>query len=40
MRSTLIDLDVLPCVYLFLRGGNFTSRGTNKYVCEILQMVK
>ena len=25
MRSTLTDLDVLPRVYLFLRGGNFTS---------------
>ena len=24
-RSTLTDLDVLPYVYLFLRGGNFTS---------------
>ena len=32
MRSTLIDLDVLPDVYLFLWGGNFTSRGRNKYV--------
>ena len=32
MRSTLTDLDVLPRVYLFLRSGNFTSRGTNKYV--------
>ena len=25
MRSTSTDLDVLPRVYLFLRGGNFTS---------------
>ena len=31
-RSALTDLDVLPHVYLFLRGGNFTSRDRNKYV--------
>ena len=30
-RSTLIDLDVLPRVYFFLRGGNLTFRGRNKY---------
>ena len=32
LRSTLTDLDVLSRVYLFLRGGNFTSRGRIKYV--------
>ena len=32
MRSTLTDLDVLPHVYLFLWGRNFTSRDRNKYV--------
>ena len=31
MRSTLTDPDVLPSVYLFLRGQNFTSRARNKY---------
>ena len=31
-RSTLTYLDVLPHVYLFLSGGNFTSRGKYKYV--------
>ena len=30
--SILTDLDALPRVYLLLRGGNFTSRGRNKYI--------
>ena len=31
-RSILTDLDVLPLVYLFLRGENFISRSRNKNV--------
>ena len=35
-RSTLTDLDVLPRVYSFLRGGNFTFLGRNKQVhCQL-----
>ena len=35
-RPTLTDFDVLPPVHMFLRGGNFTSRGRNKYVLQQL----